>query len=249
MAVRPADLPRNPARHRSVPDVRSAPSSTTWDSTPRWQRSTLADANESRDWRIYHFGQVLIRRAALVGRDPIGRISTKYIQMVSASTRGPSTCASRRQSLRRHKAAVKMHTTCEATSPRPKAKRLDARRIPPRSHANSAKDSSRFTLCLAFFVVRTKKNILLQSALGHQVHGGALGSDRHTDCPRSAHSLRRVSKPNLLALKFLTNHQAARAAESPASTGFAVVARSSCSSNQEHLAKQDVRTATERYQP
>ena len=37
-------------------------------------RSTLADANESRDWRIYaDFAQVLIRIARpLYARDPIG---------------------------------------------------------------------------------------------------------------------------------------------------------------------------------
>ena len=57
-------------------------------------RSTLADANESRDWRIYaDFAQVLIRIARpLYARDPIGWIS---IKVSTLWTRPPSTCASR----------------------------------------------------------------------------------------------------------------------------------------------------------
>ena len=58
-------------------------------------RSTLADANESRDWRIYaDFAQVLIRIARpLYARDPIGRRS--LIKPSTLWTRPPSTCASR----------------------------------------------------------------------------------------------------------------------------------------------------------
>ena len=54
--------------------VPSAASSTTWDSAARYARSTLADANESRDWRIYaDFAQVLIAIARpLYALDPIG---------------------------------------------------------------------------------------------------------------------------------------------------------------------------------
>ena len=56
-------------------------------------RSTLADANESRDWRIYaDFAQVLIRIARpLYARDPIVDLD----QTLTLWTRPPSTCASR----------------------------------------------------------------------------------------------------------------------------------------------------------
>ena len=54
-------------------------------------RSTLADANESHDWRIYaDFAQILIRIARpLYARDPIGD------QSLYALARPPSTCACR----------------------------------------------------------------------------------------------------------------------------------------------------------
>ena len=57
-------------------------------------RSTLADANESRDWRIYaDFAQVLIGIARpLYARDPIG---LDLDQTSTLWTRPPSTCASR----------------------------------------------------------------------------------------------------------------------------------------------------------
>ena len=72
--VRPADLPRKPARHRSVPAFARRQALPQGIPAPRWRASTLADANESRDWRIYaDFAQVLIRIARpLYARDPIG---------------------------------------------------------------------------------------------------------------------------------------------------------------------------------
>ena len=57
-------------------------------------RSTLADANESRDWQIYaDFAQVLIRIARpLYARHPIG---VDLDQTLYALDSTPSTCASR----------------------------------------------------------------------------------------------------------------------------------------------------------
>ena len=57
-------------------------------------RSTLADANESRDWRIYaDFAQVLIRIARPC--TPAIRSAWISIKVSTLWTRPPSTCASR----------------------------------------------------------------------------------------------------------------------------------------------------------
>jgi hypothetical protein len=51
-------------------------------------RSTLAEANESRDWRIYHdLAQILIRKARkLYVHDPPGLAITESIYAIDATT-------------------------------------------------------------------------------------------------------------------------------------------------------------------
>ena len=74
-------------------------------------RSTLADANEARNWRIYaDFAQVLIAIARpLHARDPIGSI---WSRVCTLWIRPPSTCACRcfRGRSFAGEAAVTMHT-------------------------------------------------------------------------------------------------------------------------------------------
>ena len=78
----------------------------------RVTRSTLADANERRDWRIYaDFAQVLIRRARkLYARDTFG-VDLKHTAYALDSTT-IDLCLSLFPwaPFRRHKAAVKLHT-------------------------------------------------------------------------------------------------------------------------------------------
>ena len=71
-------------------------------------RTTLADANERRDWRIYaDFAQVLIGMARpLYAEDPIG---VELDQGLYSTTR-PVSFTIPMGPVRRHKAAVKMHT-------------------------------------------------------------------------------------------------------------------------------------------
>jgi Domain of unknown function (DUF4372) len=74
-------------------------------------RSTLADANESRDWRIYtDFAQVLIGIARpLYAHDPIGVDLEHSLYALDSTT--IDLCLSLFPWARfRHKAAVKMHT-------------------------------------------------------------------------------------------------------------------------------------------
>ncbi len=75
-------------------------------------RSTLADANESRDWRIYaDFAQVLIRIARpLYARDPIGVDLDQTLYALDSTTIDLCLSLFPWAKFRRHKAAVKMHT-------------------------------------------------------------------------------------------------------------------------------------------
>src|SRR5260370_39937488 len=75
-------------------------------------RSTLADANDSRDWRIYaDFAQVLIRIARpLYGHDPIGIDLAQSLYALDSTTIDLCLSLFPWPKFRHHKAAVKMHT-------------------------------------------------------------------------------------------------------------------------------------------
>jgi hypothetical protein len=75
-------------------------------------RSTLADANRRRDWRIYaDFAQVLIARARqLYAREPLGVALTQTAYALDATTIDLCLSLFPWAPFRRHKAAVKLHT-------------------------------------------------------------------------------------------------------------------------------------------
>src|SRR5664280_789227 len=75
-------------------------------------RSTLADANESRDWRIYaDFAQVLIGAARpLYAHDPIGVDLEQSLYALDSTTIDLCLTLFPWARFRQHKAAVKMHT-------------------------------------------------------------------------------------------------------------------------------------------
>src|SRR5271157_5474452 len=75
-------------------------------------RSTLADANESRDWRIYaDFAQVLIAIARpLYARDPIGIDLDQSLYALDSTTIDLCLALFPWAKFRKNKAAVKMHT-------------------------------------------------------------------------------------------------------------------------------------------
>ncbi len=75
-------------------------------------RSTLADANESRDWRIYaDFAQVLIAIARpLYACDPIGIDLDQSLYALDSTTIDLCLSLFPWAKFRKHKAAVKMHT-------------------------------------------------------------------------------------------------------------------------------------------
>jgi hypothetical protein len=75
-------------------------------------RSTLADANESRDWRIFaDFAQVLIGIARpLYAHDPIGVDLNQGLHALDSTTIDLCLSLFPWAKFRKHKAAVKMHT-------------------------------------------------------------------------------------------------------------------------------------------
>jgi len=151
-------------------------------------RSTLADANETHDWRIYaDFAQVLIGIARpLYAHDPIGVDLDQSLYALDSTTIDLCLSLFPWARFRQHKAAVKMHTLLDLHGNIPTfigitdgtvhdVNILDE--ILPEAGAFYVMDRAYvdferlfvFTLCSAFFVVRTKKNILLQRRYSHPV--------------------------------------------------------------------------------
>jgi hypothetical protein len=151
-------------------------------------RSTLADANESRDWRIYaDFAQILIAIARpLYGHDPIGVDLDQSLYALDSTTIDLCLSLFPWAKFRKHKAAVKMHTLLDLHGNIPTFIRITDGKvhdvnildeIMPEAGAFYVMDRGYidferlfvFTLCSAFFVVRTKENVLLQRRYSHPV--------------------------------------------------------------------------------
>ena len=198
-------------------------------------RSTLADANESRDWRIYaDFAQVLIRIARpLYARDPIGVDLDQSLYALDSTTINLCLSLFPWARFRRRKAAVKMHTLLDLRGNIPTFIRITDGKTHdvnildeflPEPGAFYVMDRAYvdferlfvFTLCSSFFVVRTKKNILLQRRYSHPVDKSTgLRSDQTViltaieSAQAYPDSLRRVSYFDAATnkrLKFLTNN-------------------------------------------
>src|SRR5271155_1510124 len=151
-------------------------------------RSTLADANESRDWRIYaDFAQVLIAIARpLYVHDPIGVDLDQSLYALDSTTIDLCLSLFPWAKFRKHKAAVKMHTLLDLHGNIPTFIRITDGKVHdvnildeiiPEAGAFYVMDRGYidferlflFTLCSAFFVVRTKENVLLQRRYSHSV--------------------------------------------------------------------------------
>ena len=154
----------------------------------RVARSTLADANDAHDWRIYaEFAQVLIRIARpLYASDPIGVDLDQSLYALDSTTIDLCLSLFPWARFRQHKAAIKMHTLLDLHGNIPTfisvtdgsvhdVNILDE--ILPEAGAFYIMDRGYidferlyvFTLCSAFFVVRTKQNVLLQRRYSHPV--------------------------------------------------------------------------------
>ena len=198
-------------------------------------RSTLADANELRDWRIYaEFAQVLIRIARpLYARDPIGVDLDQSLYALDSTTIDLCLSLFPWAKFRKHKAAVKMHTLLDLHGNIPTFIRITDGQVHdvnildeilPEAGAFYVMDRGYidferlfvFTLCSAFFVVRTKENILLQRRYSHPVDKSTGVRSDHTVILTAIESakaypdaLRRISyfdAETEKRLKFLTNN-------------------------------------------
>jgi Domain of unknown function (DUF4372)/Transposase DDE domain len=151
-------------------------------------RSTLADANESRDWRIYaDFAQTLIATARrLYARDPMGVDLDQSLYALDSTTIDLCLALFPWARFRRRKAAVKMHTLLDLRGNIPAFVHItDGKvhdvnvldQIVPEAGAFYVMDRGYIdferlfvlTLSAAFFVVRTKSNVLLQRRYSHPV--------------------------------------------------------------------------------
>jgi len=198
-------------------------------------RSTLADANETHDWRIYaDFAQVLIGIARpLYAQDPVGVDLDQSLYALDSTTIDLCLSLFPWARFRKHKAAVKMHTLLDLHGNIPTfigitdgtihdVNILDE--ILPEAGAFYVMDRGYidferlyvFTLCSAFFVVRTKANILLQRRYSQPVDKSTgVRSDQTViltaiDSAKAyPDTLRRVSYHDAdtdKRLKFLTNN-------------------------------------------
>jgi hypothetical protein len=151
-------------------------------------RSTLADANESRNWRIYaDFAQVLIGIARpLYAHDPIGVDLDQTLYALDSTMIDLCLSLFPWARFRQHKAAVKMHTLLDLHGGIPTFIRITEGKVHdvnvlddflPEAGAFYVMDRGYidferlyvFTLCSAFFVVRSKENVLLQRRYSHPV--------------------------------------------------------------------------------
>lgn len=154
----------------------------------RMARSTLADANDAHDWRIYaDFAQVLIGIARpLYASDPIGVELDQSLYALDSTTIDLCLSLFPWAKFRKYKAAVKMHTLLDLHGNIPTfisitdGKVHDVNildEILPEAGAFYVMDRGYvdferlyiFTLSAAFFVVRTKSNVLLQRRYSHSV--------------------------------------------------------------------------------
>jgi len=198
-------------------------------------KPTLADANAIRDWRIYaDFAQVLIALARpLYAQDPIGVDLNESLYALDSTTIDLCLSLFPWAKFRQHKAAVKMHTLLDLHGNIPTFIRITDGKVHdvnildeifPEAGAFYVMDRGYvdferlfvFTLCSAFFVVRTKENVVLQRRYSHPVDTlTGLRSD-HTVILTAMESakvypdaLRRIhyfDAETNIRLKFLTNN-------------------------------------------
>jgi transposase len=147
----------------------------------RIARSTLADANETHDWRIFaDFAQHLIGIARpLHAEDPMGVDLSHSLYALDSTTIDLCLSLFPWAKFRQHKGAVKMHTLLDLHGNIPTFIRITDGKVHdvnildeilPEAGAFYVMDRGYidferlygFTLASAFFVVRTKENVLLQ---------------------------------------------------------------------------------------
>lgn len=198
-------------------------------------RSTLADANRTRDWRIYaDLAQGLIARARrLYSEEPLGADLNTTVYALDSTTINLCMSLFPWARFRSTESAVKLHTLLDLRGPIPtmvaisNGKRADVSildELLPEPGAFYVMDRGyldferlyRFVLAGAFYVTRTKAGVLLNRLQSHPVdRSGGIRSDHIVWCRNvesAAHypeRFRRVSfrdPDDGKVLVFLTNN-------------------------------------------
>jgi Domain of unknown function (DUF4372)/Transposase DDE domain len=157
----------------------------------RISRSTLADANEKHDWRIFaDFAQILIQRArGLYADDPFGVELQNSAYALDSTTIDLCLAMFPWARFREQKGAVKVHTLIDLHGNIPVFVRITDGKVHdvnildqliPEAGAYYVMDRGyldfgrlyRLTLAAAFFVTRTKENVHLQRRYSHSVPPG-----------------------------------------------------------------------------
>ena len=201
----------------------------------RIARSTLADANETHNWRIFaDFAQHLIGVARpLHAEDPMGVDLAHSLYALDSTTIDLCLALFPWARFRQHKGAVKMHTLLDLHGNIPTFISITSGKVHdvnildeilPEAGAFYVMDRGYvdferlyiFTLSAAFFVVRTKSNVLLQRRYSHPVDKTTGVRSDHTVILTAIDSvkaypeqLRRVSYLDVRTrkrFKFLTNN-------------------------------------------
>src|SRR5450432_1248951 len=201
----------------------------------RIARSTLADANETHDWRIFaDFAQHLIGVARPPhAEDPMGVDLAHSLYALDSTTIDLCLALFPWARFRQHKGAVKMHTLLDLHGNIPTFISITSGKVHdvnildeilPEAGAFYVMDRGYvdferlyvFTLSAAFFVVRTKSNVLLQRRYSHPVDKTTGVRSDHTVILTAINSakaypdqLRRVSYLDVKTrkrFKFLTNN-------------------------------------------
>lgn len=198
-------------------------------------RSTLADANESRDWRIFaDFAHRLIATArGLYMREPIGIDLDESLYALDSTTIDLCLALFPWARFRRRKAAVKLHTLLDLRGSIPSLVRITHGRISDMSTLDEIsyepgafyildrayldfKRLWRIQQCGAFFVTRSWKNTQFARIASRPVdESTGLRCDQtirfsgvfsRTDYPSAARRVRYRDPDTAKKLVFLTNH-------------------------------------------
>jgi hypothetical protein len=201
----------------------------------RVSRSTLADANERHDWRIFaDFAQILIARArTLYAHDPFGAELEGSAYALDSTTIDLCLAMFPWARFRERKGAVKMHTlidlhgniplfVCVTDGKVHDVNILDQMVAEPgafyvmdRGYLDFQR-LYRLTLAAAFFVTRTKDNVLLQRRYSHAVDVASGVKSDHTvilvtpgsvkNYPAALRRVRYFDAEHQRFLVFLTNN-------------------------------------------
>jgi hypothetical protein len=201
----------------------------------RVSRSTLADANETRDWRIYaDFAQSLIRTArGLYVNDPLSVELANTVYALDATIIDLCLSVFPWARYRRQDAAIKLHTQLDLRGAIPTVVRitegkqadvtfLDELVIEPgatyimdRGYVDFAR-LHRFTEEAAFFVTRTKKGIRFRRRLSRPIDVttglisdhtiGLATTDARRRYPAPLRRVRYVDRDTKKRFAFLTNN-------------------------------------------